>query len=160
LKHKNSLIVLDPFWVTGFIDAEGCFSINIQITQKGTKSITSTFQVALDYKDIDILYSLKTFFKIGQISIHKKEARFEIMGFENAIKYIIPHFDKYPLITHKFSDYILYKDIIMIQYHKQHLTFDGFLQCLSLKASLNKGLNEILKVLFPNILPVPRSVVL
>lgn len=160
LKHLNSLIVLNPSWVTGFSDAEGCFYINIQNIKKGNKYITPTFKIAQDYKDIDILYSLKNYFKIGQITIHKKEARFEIMGYYNAIKYVIPHFDKYPQITNKFADYVLWKNIIMIQNSKQHLTIDDFLKCLSFKASLNKGLNKTLKVLFPNIIPAPIPVVL
>lgn len=43
-----------------------------------------------------ILYDLKNYFNVGQISIHKNEVRFEIKGTKNAIEYVIPHFDKYP----------------------------------------------------------------
>jgi hypothetical protein len=49
-----------------------------------------------DTQDIEILYSLKNYFKVGQITIHKYEARLEINGFQNAINYVIPHFEKYP----------------------------------------------------------------
>jgi hypothetical protein len=45
----------------------------------------------------------------------------------------------------------------MIQKDKLHLTEEGFIKCLSLKASLNKGLNETLKTLYPKIIPVKRS---
>ncbi len=148
---------LDPNWVTGFSDAEGCFSINIQKIKKGNRYISSTFKIALDYKDIQILYSLKNYFKVGQITIHKYEARLEINGFQNAINYVIPHFEKYPQITQKYADYLLWKNIIMIQKDKLHLTEEGFIKCLSLKASLNKGLNETLKTLYPKIIPVKRS---
>jgi hypothetical protein len=34
------------------------------------------------------------------------------MGFQNAIEYIIPHFEKFPLITKKYADYILWKNIV------------------------------------------------
>lgn len=104
-----------------------------------------------------ILYQLKSFFKCGNITIHKNEARFEIMGYENNLKYVIPHFDKYPLITKKNLDYLLWKDIIILQNNKEHLTNIGFNKCLSLKASLNKGLNPLIKTLFPNIIPSPRG---
>jgi hypothetical protein len=82
---------------------------------------------------------LQNFFGVGLISIHKYEARFEIMGLDNALKYVIPHFDKYPLITQKQADYILWKLILMIVNNKEHLTLEGFIKCLSFKASLNKG---------------------
>jgi heme/copper-type cytochrome/quinol oxidase subunit 2 len=43
--------ILNPFWVTGFTDAEGCFSINIQIKggplgQNELKYISSSFKIA------------------------------------------------------------------------------------------------------------------
>lgn len=167
LKYENPSSVLNPFWVTGFSDANGCFSINIQVTMPGTdknpkktkKFITSIFKIALDLKDIDILYSQRSYFKIGQISIHKYEARLEILGFKNAIEYIIPHFDKYPQITQKQADYIQWKNIVMLQNSKQHLSDAGFLQCISYKASLNKGQNETLKTQYPNIIPASRPLV-
>lgn len=159
LKHADNPPKIDPFWVTGFSDAEGCFNINIQITKKGNRYITSSFKIAQDFKDIDIQYSQKNYFKVGQITIHKYEARLEIMGFKNAIQYVIPHFDKYSQITQKQADYILWKNIIMFQNSKQHFTNDGFVQCLSFKASLNKGQNDTLKTLYPAIIPISRPIV-
>lgn len=155
LSSKYSSSNLDPSWVTGFTDAEGCFSINIQYSKRG-RYISSTFKIAQDYKDIEIQYNQKIFFGTGQITIHKNEARQEIMGYKNAIEYIIPHFDKYPLITRKYADYVQWKSIIIIQNSRQHFTEDGFLQCLALKAGLNKGLNDKQKNMYPSIVPVIR----
>ena len=78
------------------------------------------------------------------------------MGYKNAIKYIIPHFDQYPQLTKKHKDYLLWKEIIFLQNNQEHLTLNGFIKCLSLKANLNKGLNNKLKVLFPNIIPLSK----
>jgi len=36
---------------------------------------------------------------------------------------------------------------------------EGFIKCLSFKANLNKGLNETLKTLFPNIIPIPKPLI-
>ena len=38
---------------------------------------------------------------------------------------IIPHFDKYPLVTQKLADYILFKEIVSLMKNKEHLTLDG-----------------------------------
>lgn len=149
---------LNPHWVTGFTDAEGCFSINIIETKKGTKSISSTYKIALDYKDIEIQSKQKDYFGIGQISIHKNEARFEINGYHNALLYVIPHFDKYPLNSQKQADYILWKQIVLLLKSRTHLTDSGFKKCLSLKANLNKGLSDKWYRLFPNLIPVPRPI--
>ena len=156
--HKNSSIILNPYWVTGFTDAEGCFSMNMRITKNGNFTITSTFKIAQDIKDIDILYNLKNFFKVGQISIHKNEVRLEIKGSHHALKYVLPHFDKYPQITQKYGDYILWKNIVRIVDAKEHTTLEGFRKCLTFKAFLNKGQNDTLKTYLPNnFIPYPRQ---
>jgi hypothetical protein len=38
----------------------------------------------------------------------------------------------------------------------KHLTNEGLLEIISIKASMNKGLNESLKKEFPNVIPVNR----
>jgi len=40
--------------------------------------------------------------------------------------------------------------------NKEHLTDEGLLKLISIRASLNKGLPERLKIAFPDIIPVLR----
>lgn len=44
----------------------------------------------------------------------------------------------------------------MIMHRKEHITQEGLLTIISLRASLNLGLSEGLKTAFPNIIPVLR----
>jgi hypothetical protein len=67
------------------------------------------------------------------------------------IKIIIPHFEKYPLFTQKQSDFLLFKEIVELMDKGKHLTQDGLVKIINLKASLNKGLLNKLKVSFPGI---------
>ena len=69
---------------------------------------------------------------------------------------IINHFDKYPLITQKISDYLIFKQCYELIAKKEHLTETGLLKILSLKSSLNLGLPNTLKLAFPNTAPVIR----
>lgn len=39
----------------------------------------------------------------------------------------IAHFDKFPLVTQKQADYILFKQIIIMMARKEHLTTEGLL---------------------------------
>lgn len=70
---------------------------------------------------------------------------------------IIPHFDKYPLITQKFYDYALFKQIVLLMLDKEHSTLEGIQKIVNLKASLNLGLSEDLKQAFPRTILVKRS---
>ena len=69
---------------------------------------------------------------------------------------IIPHFDKYPLITKKHADYILFKQIINLMVNKEHNTLEGIQKIVNIKASLNTGLAENLNKAFPNTIPSQR----
>jgi hypothetical protein len=70
---------------------------------------------------------------------------------------IIPHFDRYLLITQKQCDYIIFKNIIYLMNKGEHLNKDGLIKIVNLKASLNKGLSDKLKIDFPNAIKVERS---
>jgi hypothetical protein len=67
---------------------------------------------------------------------------------------IIPHFLKYPLITKKQIDFLLFQKVIELLNAKEHLTEEGLGKIVNIKASLNRGLTESLKEAFPNCNPV------
>jgi hypothetical protein len=43
--------------------------------------------------------------------------------------------------------------------NKEHLTEKGINEIISIRASMNKGLTEGLKYIFPNIVPVERPII-
>lgn len=72
---------------------------------------------------------------------------------------VINHFDKYPLITCKLSDYLLFKEVVGMIQLKEHLTLNGLEKIVALKASINRGLSDELKVSFPLVIPVKKPIV-
>lgn len=58
---------------------------------------------------------------------------------------VIPHFERYPLLTQKFGDFELFRQIILIMAVNGHRTEEGFLKILNLRYNLNKGISEELK---------------
>lgn len=69
---------------------------------------------------------------------------------------IIPHFEKYQLITQKRSDFELFKQIVLIKAANRKLSQEDFEKILAYRANLNSGSSEELKNSFPNVCPVPR----
>ena len=147
---------LDPKWVTGFTDAEGCFMINItkRKTNKMGWQIRPCFQIKLHYRDEKLLMKIKSFFnEIGSISFSNDNgAMYRVNKLDDIINIIIPHFDKYSLITQKQSDYKIFKNIVELIYKGEHLNKNGIIKIINLKAVLNKGLSEKLKIYFPDII--------
>jgi NADH:ubiquinone oxidoreductase subunit 2 (subunit N) len=162
-QHTLSKIVkplLDPWYITGFTDAEGCFSISIAISKKNKTGlqVNPTFSIHLHSKDISLLESIKDYFGVGIVSLENntKSASYKILSVTNLINIVIPHFDKYPLITQKQGDYLLWKEVIQILVNKEHLNQKGIEKILEIRSSLNLGLSPSLKNRFPNIIPVAR----
>ena len=56
------------------------------------------------------------------------------------------------LITQKQRDFLLWKCIIQLMNKKEHLNIEGLNRIIKLKASLNWGLSNKLKLYFPNII--------
>ena len=113
------------------------------------------FTIGLDVKDLDIIVQIKDFFKVGNIYTSKRGIVYYTVGsVKNIVKYIIPHFDKFPLVTKKSKDFILFKEILLIMEKGEHNTIPGLLKIFSLKVNLNKGLPLAVKKEYPNIKPV------
>ena len=62
-------INLEPEWVVGFVDGEGCFfvGINNNETLFTKKQVLPEFTIVQHKKDIDLLYALKDFFTCGVV---------------------------------------------------------------------------------------------
>ena len=103
---------------------------------------------------------IKAYFKDrGKIYKHSETSvQYRVRSHED-IAVIIDHFDKYPLLTQKRADYLLFKSIVELCNQKEHLTQDGLKKVVSLRAAMNTGLSEKQKAAFPDVVPVGRPIV-
>jgi hypothetical protein len=87
---------------------------------------------------------------VGSICKSGKKAVIYAVDSIKDMPVILNHFNKYPLITHKLSDYLIFKQCFEIIKRGEHLTEKGLLDIISLKSYLNLGLPDNLKNYFPN----------
>jgi len=108
-----------------------------------------------------LLRKIQYFFGVGIISERKNRNAvvYSVQSYRDIINVIIPHFDKYPLITQKKADYILFKQGIALLNLKAQSNIEGIRNIISIKASMNFGISDTLKIQFPTALPVLRPVV-
>ncbi|CAF3448390.1 unnamed protein product [Fusarium graminearum] len=91
------------------------------------------------------------YFGVGRIGKERNGCRdFTIGSLDQIITKVIPHFDKYPLKTNKYSDYLLFKQVVMMMQRGEHLTAEGLQKIIGIRASLNRGLTPLLLEAFPN----------
>ena len=160
LKNK-----LNPWFVTGIIDAEGTFCTTIY-KNKAYKTgwvVRSFFEIGLNQRDSSLIYQLKDFFEgIGTISLDKKAnvLKYSTASLKDLSSIVIPHFKKYPLLSQKGADFGFFERIVELMNKGAHLTINGLQQVINIRASMNTGLSEIIKSEFSNnINPVNRGII-
>jgi hypothetical protein len=149
---------LPPMWLTGFSDAEGCFSIIIEVMSPLKWKVRSSFEINLHDRDLDILYKIQSFFGVGSVYVRpsRKLAVYRVSNVADLINVIIPHFIKYPLISNKKADFLLWSKVVSLLSKKEHLKKEGFLTILSYYAAINRGVSKKVSLHFPEITPSER----
>lgn len=118
--------------------------------------ITAIYKIALHKKDHDLLYSIKDFFGVGKITKHGDSSIQYLVRSLAELEIIISHFDKYPLLSEKWGDYMLFKEAVELIKNKAHLNKEGFNKILSIRATLNLGFSDELKLSFPYIKAIKK----
>jgi len=98
------------------------------------------FSIGAHTKDLALLESVKAFFGgIGSVTkLGVDSFQYRVSSVKELLV-IISHFDKYPLITQKWSDYQLFKQAVELVKSKDHLTIEGLHKIISIRASIKKG---------------------
>jgi hypothetical protein len=110
----------------------------------------------LHKKDRFVLEAIKNYLGVGEIYTQGTDSiQYRVFSIKD-LQLVIDHFDKYPLISQKFGDYSLFKQAYLLLINKEHLTPEGLLKIIAIRASINNGLSESLKEAFPGIIPVMR----
>jgi hypothetical protein len=154
----NNSYYLNPHYITGFVDAEGCFTTSIYKEARMLLKwqVKPIFKITVHNRDLKILEVLQRTWGVGKIYKHSDNASvYRVSSLKN-LRIIIDHFDKYPLLTKKYADYLLFKQSVHLIENKAHLTMEGLLKLVSIKASLNWGLSDKFKESFPSIVPIAR----
>ena len=130
-------------------------------TRKLGWRVQSKFQIGLHLRDHYLLILLQTYLNgIGTIHIDSKRNTVNLsIDSVRELGVLIDHLTKYPLLTQKGADFILFKKVVKLINQKEHLTMEGLHQIINIKASLNLGLSNMLKEEFLDYIPVSRPVI-
>jgi len=110
----------------------------------------------LHKKDLSILEDIKKTLHIGKIRKSGENCVQYVVESFKELPVIVNHFDNYPLVTAKVSDFLLFKQCFEMIKNGEHLTEEGLLKIVTLKSSLNWGISDKLTKAFPLVIPVNR----
>ena len=160
---SNSSSNVNPWFWTGLIDAEGSFSIIVSKSQthKLGWRVEAKFQMGLHQRDLTLLLLLQQILGgVGTIYEHPtiNKVNYSINS-KKDLTNLINHLEKYPLLTQKAADFILFKEVVDMLNNKAHLSNQGLNQIINMKASMNLGLSDFLKSEFNKFTPVERQII-
>ena len=103
------------WYITGFVDGEGCFSVSFNKREKMKTGIEvrPSFSIGQNKKSLKVLQEIRNYFGCGAIRFSKKDQtyKYEVRSVSDLRKKIIPHFKKYPLQTIKTNDFHIFEYI-------------------------------------------------
>ncbi len=131
-------------WFTGFTDGEGSFCISFTLRKKMKLGIEvrPSFSIAQHKTSLACLELILSNFNCGGIRFNKIDQtyKYEIRNIKDLNDIIIPHFEKYGLLTIKQKDFLKFKRICQMIYHdSSHLNRDGLIEIINLAYSMNSS---------------------
>jgi hypothetical protein len=85
--------------------------------------------------------------------------KYSVTDIKDLTNIIIPHFNKYPLLSQKAADFSFFSQIVSLQNKGAHLNLNGLQEIINIKASMNLGLSDVIKSEFHLINPVERPTI-
>jgi hypothetical protein len=155
-------------------DAEGSFGVSIykNLNSKIGWRVMISFSIHIHIKDIVLLEKINKTLGVGKVRKNSETTAIFRVDNIKELSVIINHFNKYPLISYKNSDFLLFKECYNLIETKAHLTLEGLEKIVALKYNLNKWIiassqselsdenenNLELFKLFPKVVPIERPI--
>lgn len=117
---------LEAQWITGFVDGEGCFSIEVNKTKGKKPQIQVALTVVQSKSDEQVLYALKDYFECGSVTDNKKGDDYEtrrmwrVKSIKHFTEKIIPFFEKHKLKTKRRIEFQRVRAICIALQRKDH----------------------------------------
>lgn len=128
-------------YVSGFVDGEGCFSVSFTKRPRflvGWETKPS-FSVSQNRDRAQQLFIMQKHFGCGFMRDGKIDntIKYEIRRLNDLLEKVIPHFERYPLLSSKQRDVELFKAVCLIMKRNEHRTVKGLQRILPLAFRMN-----------------------
>lgn len=152
----NSTISLNPYYIVGFVDGEGCFTVYVHKhkTKKLGFDARMSFEIELRYDDEAILKNIQGVLGCGNITYLSYDkygwvphVKYKVSSIKDIGDKIIPFFTTYPLLAKKRYSFDLFTKAYRVFALGDHLTLDGLNRLIDISNSMKKLSHLNVKVL-------------
>ncbi len=136
------LTELGPY-ISGYVDGEGCFTVSTSRRQKMTTGweVRPSFSVSQNQDRAKVLYLIADYFQCGTIRPDRsdKTLKYEVRSLKDLVDRIIPHFEKYPLLSEKQAAFQAFRSICLEMIDLKHLDSIALQSILQRAGKINSG---------------------
>jgi len=134
---------LDPWYVTGLTEGEGCFCISFAVRAKLRTGleVRPSFALSLNERDRELLGDLQAFFECGWIRQSRADRtfKFEARSVPELTEYVLPHFERYPLSGSKARSLEGFRQVCQMIGQGDHLKRSGLREIIAIAYEMNLG---------------------
>ena len=133
---------LDPQWIVGFVDGEGCFHVSVNPHKEMSVGfqVLPEFTVVQHERDTQVLHGLKAYFSCGVVRRnHGERMAYRVRAKDHLLLRIIPFFMQHPLKTRKHVDFLKFRDVLLLMEKDAHLTVEGIDEIRAIAAQMNRA---------------------
>ena len=128
-------------YISGYADGEGCFSISIapRATLAVGWEVRPSFSVSQNGDRAEVLHALQSYFGCGSIRPDRsdKTLKWETRRLEDLLGRVIPHFERYPLLSGKQLDFERFSAVCHLQATGAHRDRAGLIEIVELARGMN-----------------------
>ena len=128
-------------YISGFVDGEGCFSVSFSKRKKflvGWETKPS-FSVSQNHDRAEVLFLAQKEFKCGFMrrDFSDRTLKYEVRRLDDLIQIVIPHFEKFPLLSAKNRDFLVFKKVCLMMEEEKHKNLKGLTEIINLAFTMN-----------------------
>jgi len=116
-------------YISGFTDGEGSFMICFSPRSKMLVGweVRPSFSASQNGDRAEVLYLMQEYFGCGTIRPNRKDRtlKYEVRSLNDLLMKVIPHFNKYPLLSSKKKGFEIFADVCERMRGGAHLTLHG-----------------------------------
>ena len=132
---------IHPWFVTGIVEGEGCFSVSFNRRKRISVGIETrpSFSISLSKQNLKLLKELREYFGCGAIRFSRSDRtyKYETRSVEDIAKKIIPHFERFPLQGDKRKDFEKFQKIVGMVRANLHLNQKKLREIISVAYEMN-----------------------
>jgi LAGLIDADG endonuclease len=128
-------------YISGYVDGEGCFTVSISPRAKLLVGweVRPSLSVSQNGDRAEVLRLVQAHFGCGSIRPDRsdKTVKWETRRLDDLVERVIPHFERYPLLSGKRMDYERFAAVCSLMAGGAHRTTKGLAEIVELAGAMN-----------------------